>query len=215
MNAVRGPRLIGLHGRKRSGKDTVAGFIRDWAGDNGLDTEVRYFAGYMKQSICQLLKIPPEHIEAFKLDGRIDVQYPHPDKGGQRVQIVMDGREFHQRYGTESHREIFDFDFWVKLLLPDFTPEEVGERGAPHMAWWDEFNRAPVCVIADLRFPNEINRVLELGGDVWLIKRDKVESDGHASEQLYPDLCTHEIDNNGALKETEAQVRRILSPSLS
>lgn len=164
----------------------------------------------MKRSIAALLEIPLEHVDVFKLEGKCEISYPDPDLPGGLKYQVIDGRTWLQNYGTESHRDIFGWDFWIDQLLP--LPTTGRPESLP--AWWTNFNVRPIAIIADVRFENEILRTRELGGDVWLIKRDSVESDGHRSEQLFPELCTHVVDNNGSLDDLRDAVRGILPSSL-
>jgi hypothetical protein len=68
------------------------------------------------------------------------------------------------------------------------------------------------CVaITDLRYPNEAQRVLDLGGEVWEVVRPGLVSDGHASEQTLPrDLVTLTIENDSDVADLQLKVRTLL-----
>jgi len=46
--------LIGINGKKGSGKDTACDFIRTWAADRNMTVERRGFADLLKWSIARL-----------------------------------------------------------------------------------------------------------------------------------------------------------------
>src|SRR5881394_3350138 len=100
--------IIGLNGRMRSGKDTVAHILTK----HFSNIERVAFAGKLKQSAAASLGISVETLEDLKL--REDVY----------IQVVQDPhiidfniRQYLQRYGTEAHRDVFGDDFWVEQVL--------------------------------------------------------------------------------------------------
>lgn len=194
-------KLIGLHGGKGHGKDTVAQFMMDWFAERGELVSVSYFARTMKASLAALLKIPLEQIDDFKLNGMLSVWM---DEEQFEPTVELTGREVLQRYGTESHREFFGYDVWIDLELP---------KGGYPPTWWRNFQKgAAVCVMADLRFPNECARVKDLNGEVWFVNNPNLpKDDEHASEKMLPitaaDLI---IENDKGLSELEAKVFAIL-----
>lgn len=176
-------KLIGIHGYKESGKDTIAGFIEEWAAQRGYSSATRYWATKMKESLAATLGIPIEHIDDFKLTGTVEVKYSTDSSAGITHYHSLTGREVHQKKGTEGGREVFGWDFWIDQLVPP------GE-------WERNFDEADVCIIADCRFENELQRILDCGGTNWIVESDRVQSDGHKSEQLFPELCQRVIPNN-------------------
>jgi hypothetical protein len=203
-----GTRLIGLHGVKRAGKDTAGQFIQEWAHERGLSHCKQGWADAMKLSIGRLFGVPDEHAIDFcdnlKTFGKIRVYVEGPGMGdiGNIHALTVDGREFLKRYGTESHREVFGQDFWLDQLLPFHD-------------WPRLWGHASICIVSDCRFVNEINRIHDLGGQVWLIDRDTGDQDDHISEQIHRHLCDQEIKNNGTLDDLRSAVRELLSPTLS
>lgn len=111
----------------------------------------------------------------------------------------LSGREYLQYYGTESHREIFGQEFWIDALLP--RPRSVGNNS---IELCRRFPNADVIVITDVRFSNEAERILDLGGEVWQIdvedRLGPLAPNAHISECPLPDEClTRTVDNNGDL----------------
>lgn len=171
--------IVGLHGKLGSGKDTVYERMA-----KVLPVTQVSFADKLKDSACSLLKITREEMERYKRDEdgamhQITLTEFHQGGVGRSVtRLTM--REYLQRYGTESHRDIFGQDFWIDQALPlgmDIDPNTV-------------------YAVTDCRFLNEALRIKELGG--LIVRVNGVESDtgAHASEVPLPDhLIDLEIDN--------------------
>ena len=106
----------------------------------------------------------------------------------------MSIREYLQRYGTESHRDVFGTDFWVDMALPLDT---------------DHSDR--LLVVTDVRFPNEVIRVLDLGGVVWKLERETATlHSAHPSEQDLDEWVNVFVDNTGSLDDLRVQVKQLL-----
>lgn len=182
--------LIGLHGQKQSGKDTLCGFLLEWYESLGYAAERRSFAAKLKVSAAQALGLnytveeAEEWADAFKVYGEIrHGALGHTESG------VITGREYLQNYGTQAHREVFGTDFWIDMCVPPH-PEELPEN--------------TLIVITDIRFPNEAQRVRDLGGEVWRVIRpsNENENDSHVSEVPLPDdLIDYVVINDGTLEE--------------
>lgn len=179
--------LIGLHGKARSGKDTACQFILEWAEQEGRTARRDAFADRLKLSAARALGFDGtlEECVAFcnvlKENGQVITVALGENEPPER--LVMTGREFLQRYGTEAHRDVFNTDFWVNAAL----------SGVPALG--------EIRIFTDVRFPNEAARIRALGGEVWHILRPgNTKVDNHASEKPLPvDLIDHTIVNNGTL----------------
>jgi len=186
--------LIGLHGKKRSGKDTAAMLITQWANKNGIEARQDAFARRLKISASRALGFVgkdedcDELCDLLKEDSLIKVSI-----GGNKAWEIS-GREYLQYYGTEAHREVFDVDFWVNTTLGSKFKHE------------DE-----IVIITDVRFANEAEAVHKLDGDVIEIVRGYDNSDTHASEQRIPkDLIDRSIKNNGTIEALRASLNDFL-----
>lgn len=221
-------RLIGLHGRYGSGKDEVFSVLDKDTQDRGELALRRAFADPLKISGLRALGLGSgeyEHSDfialanSIKDSGRVSVSWVD-HKGALRSSVIT-GRELWQLYGTEAHRaddlgHSFGPNFWVDNLLPEpTTPSEYDTADVKVPTWYHSFKEswagfADWAVITDVRFPNEANRILDCGGEVWLIDADTRQGpnkDGHASEvRLDEKLITRTIDNNGPLDELHDHV---------
>lgn len=167
--------LIGLHGKAGSGKDTVYGYIAEWAEENEREARRDAFADRLKISAARALGFKEDEIDwmnLLKQDGaNIVVRLPDNQHGWYDRQEIT-GREYLQYYGTEAHRDVFDSEFWVNAVLPK-------DGGTPVT---DD-----ILVITDVRFPNEAERIRDLGGQIWHILREDSGAGDHASEQPLED----------------------------
>lgn len=193
--------LIGLTGFARSGKDSAANIVLQWAGRVGVNARKQGFADYLKLSLLRLFDPYASMEEAliwadnFKLEGEISLSGPVQAFTGQRPERVISGRTALQRYGTECHREIFDEDFWIDPVLDHYQADQ------------------ELLIVPDIRFPNEAIAVLAHGGVIWCLHRQNAmtESD-HASESGLADhWITEHIGNNGSLLDLEVNVLHRLS----
>lgn len=216
------PVLIGLNGRARSGKDTAAAYIRRCCGGSmqrvgfadKLKLSAAFVFGFDPQSVEEAVDIA----ERIKTSGSVvttwqegfrAAQGTHDSRSFGRVPNIrsktISGRELYQRYGTEAHRDVFGRDFWVDALLP-----QPAHHGGPY-GLQQRFPGIDFIVIVDLRFENEAERVLDLGGYVWRIDADErlgpLPANAHISEQGLPDeLTCLTVDNNRDQAHFESQV---------
>lgn len=179
-----------------AGKDTAYGYIEEYFSDTALRVEHMSFARKLKQSAATLFDIEEDPIvwsDAIKSGGTIYIDWP----GGSEA---FSGREFLQRYGTEAHRNIFGTDFWVDAALPKDT---------------DHYGK--LLVFTDVRFPNEAQRIRDLGGEIWhIVRPSMVNGDDHASEQpLDASLVDRTIINDQTLNHFRSEVFDLLTYGLN
>ena len=171
-------KLIGLIGRARSGKDTVAGYLCR----RHRFTQVA-FADPMK-----------EMLEAAF--GNINF------RDGDREQPIdwlgKSPRQLMQTLGTEWGRNQVHPELWTLLMEHKILREKDLEKAGLNIS----------TVISDVRFHNEADMILKHGGELWQIQRDTTESvNSHVSEQYSWDTYqTKTIDNNGSLEELYLKV---------
>lgn len=191
--------LIGLNGKLKAGKDTTFEVISDLYPF----AERISFAEKLKQSAANSLGMSRELMDELKTHENIHITIAGTTGltsllpsilAGEAAKWSMTMREFLQRYGTEGHREIFGESFWVDMALP---------------ADLDHSDR--LLVVTDMRFPNEIDRVKELGGICVKVKRD-VESkfSSHASEQNVDHLMDYTLDNTKDIDHLYQEVDKMI-----
>lgn len=209
------PKLIGVNGKARSGKNTTADYIQSWCWDKDLTSAQRGFADRLKRSAAHALGIFKDEIEfcnKLKGDyeqGSIEVRMTTKGGGPNQQMVKITGREYLQYYGTEAHRDVFGDNFWVDALLP------LADHMDGTCEWWWNFQTegetADVAIITDVRFDNEAERIQELGGDVWKVEREGSGAGNHASEQDLPmELVDVVIDNNGTLDDLSDSVEVLM-----
>jgi len=185
------PRIIGLSGYARSGKDTVGDYLVE-------------HHGFVKVSFAQ-----PMRDALYAMNPLVWVD----DLGSWRVQDIVDEfgwdgyksslygqeiRELMQRLGTEVGRKMFGEDFWVL---------------AAEGIMMNHLNDGKSVVFTDVRFPNEAEMIEGyFNGQTWRIERaGVVAANDHPSETA---LDTHGfyqlIRNDGSLDELYEKVEEAL-----
>lgn len=180
-------RIIGLTGQARAGKDTVAGMLIEHLADCHVIREG--FADALKLSAARALGFDGslEECIAFcdtlKTSGSVLTTTVH---GTRRVS----GREFLQRYGTESHRDVFGSDFWIEAVV------------------YEGRDDCDVLLVSDVRFENEAERIRSRGGEIWRVTRPALSAtSSHSSEAGLPDrLVDREISNTGTLDDLRRDI---------
>lgn len=162
--------IIGVNGLKGAGKSTVAEYIcSKWGFEHAS------FAAKLKESAAALFGIDPYDWEEMKNDETATVTLAWTRN---KVQIPMSVRQFLQRYGTESHRDVFGVDFWV----------EQGMKGLTYKS---------DVVFADARFQNELATIrYKKGMNIEVVRHNTDTNDTHASEKpAPPELIDHVVYN--------------------
>lgn len=175
-------KLIGLIGKRRSGKDTAADALLPF--------------GYKRLKFADALKAM---INALLWEAGCSVA----DREAMIEGTLKDSptkflcnqtpRWAMQTLGTEWGRKLIDPDIWVKLTLMKAKA------------------RAKV-VITDVRFPNEAWAVRDAGGTLIRIVRPSMNfrSDDHSSETEIENCHPHfTVINNGTIEELQTQILTI------
>lgn len=167
------PQVIGFTGRARSGKDFSAHILRDLYGYRRLA-----FGDMLKKCMRDLNPI-------VTLDGEryaevVDRLGDHESKNIPEVRRLL------QAFGTEVVRNNLGDNMWVEVV------EQQIRR-----AWAADENA--LFTITDVRFPNEVKAVHDLGGIVIRLTRPQAGLTGdhakHASEQHLTNV-DHEVLND-------------------
>jgi len=101
----------------------------------------------------------------------------------------MTAREFMQFLGTDVMRKMYE-PVWVQSCVNKIKREQ-----------------SSLAIIADVRFPNEVDAVTDAGGVVVRLTRGE-RADGHPSETALDDYDFHyNIDNTGSVDALISQVK--------
>lgn len=172
--------IIALAGKAGSGKDTVAKILAEEVLDH---CAVLAFANRLKRMLEVGLEVNLDDMSRAEKEAPVD----HLAGLG-----AITPRHLAQTLGTEWGRAIHP-DLWVYLLAMDV-----------------ETMFAPVVVITDCRFPNEVEFVHKRRGVVWWIERDGIAPvRAHASENsIGPQDCDRTILNLGTLDDLAITVQQ-------
>jgi hypothetical protein len=217
--------IIGISGKIGSGKDTVGEIIQKLCLTNEAPNfEIKKFAGKLKAVGSLLTGIP---IEMFE-----DQEFKKTDLPSEWVYIEngyaarnMTVRDFLQKLGTEAMRDNLHTNVWVNALFSDYKAiERIPEKRMSIMPNW---------IITDMRFPNEMEAVVNRNGITIRVNRtpfrttetelgklsvvNQPEVDKllgiqeHPSEAALDDAeFDYTINNSGTLEDLVKIVRTIL-----
>lgn len=179
--------IILIHGRKRSGKDTLASILKE------LEPSFisKSFAGPLKEITAKSFELSLDTVEYLKNNEDIKIGFRSPQE---KLCTGKSMRNFLQNLGTEAIKPIFGDDVWAQLLIKDYDKSSED------------------LVVPDFRVIEEYNTLVqELGADdIVTIKvtRPEVEESGdlHATEQGLVDFkFDYYIDNDGTLDDLRAE----------
>ncbi len=205
--------IIGINGKIGSGKDTV-GKIIQWLTKPELDGQ---YIGFQTYDDYTLQKLSPFKIKKFAgklkqigsiLSGIDAGMFEDQDfkKLDMAPEWGMTYREFLQKLGTEAMRDGLHTNVWVNALFADYQP--IGWEPEDVSNW----------IITDMRFPNEMEAVVEKNGITIRVVRDYALRGGpedpknlHPSETALDKHTMHyEIINDGTIEDLIEKVREIL-----
>lgn len=178
-------KLIGIAGRKGSGKDTAAKPLVEQAG-----FEVVKMAGGLKaMTLAFMLYCGMAAEEAMRcIEGTdADKNRPLAIFGGKSTRFFM------QKLGTEFGRDMIWKDIWTNAFKLRAT-------------------QFPKVACTDVRFPNEPDLIHDLGGVVVRINNPNSPRgvDDHPSETGIDFLeVDYEIENDGTIEDLQARLRAI------
>ncbi|TXG84663.1 MAG: hypothetical protein E6R13_02880 [Spirochaetes bacterium] len=129
----------------------------------------------------------------------------------------MTVRELLQKLGTEAMREGLHTNVWVNALMADYKPrpnkavaEFLAAEGLSQSMNAGQ-TELPNWIITDMRFPNEMEAIVEKGGITIRVVRTGTVTGTHPSETALDGHTMHyEIINDGTIEDLIEKVREIL-----
>lgn len=192
--------IIGLSGKKQSGKNTAARHIGlEWGLDKGFVTQEFSYADVLKRTCMQLFGLTYE--QCYGTDEQKnsltnirwnDMPVPIPRDifcEAQQYDVWMTGREVLQYFGTNIVRKMFP-DAWVQATLSEI-----------------ESCRPNIALVTDVRFPNEVLGIQRVGGKVLRLTRNPHPGDSHESETALDNYTGFDyvLDNSSMNIEQQRQ----------
>ncbi len=189
--------VIGISGKKRAGKDTVAQMIKEKALASGFTVVRRALADLLKEECAKAIAEEADH---YDLSYENILKEMNTDGVKERYRLLL------QWWGTEFRRQMCSEDYWVRamrLWIECHTvSDEMTQPGYP--------SPKQMILIPDIRFPNEVEMVKQLGGLVLRIQRPMTdfEAGNHPSECALDNFKDWDgiIKNGGNLETLQRQV---------
>lgn len=173
--------------RKRVGKDTAARFLRSEIRikRHGSDIQTHGFADKLKDICYQLYSWaglqPGDHYEEPEHNHEKDVVLPLIGKSPRQIWIDV---------GNGIRERVYR-DTWLDYLLHNI--------------------KCDICIIKDMRFPNEAEKILEKGGFVYKIERDSIVQDIDGADDPLEGfmMWSGVLKNNGTLQELNGTICKL------
>ena len=145
-------KIIGISGKKGSGKDTFAKFLQNQLElSTCKSVRIDSFAANLKYC-CALISGQPDYLF-----------YNQDMKDRKAGFLNFTNRELMQKFGDLTRS--LDKDIWVKSLFNKYLD-----------------NPPEYLIISDVRFKNEAEHIKKLDGILIRIESDRVKEDNHISE---------------------------------
>ena len=187
------PYIIGISGKKQSGKNTLCNSLEEYIKVKyGMSCKIYSFADALKENVCMKTmgltyeqcygsdeqknsltiykweNLPRE----IRHDNKLGCEYA---PNGEICEYIlptgfMTAREILQIVGTDIFRKYFDDSIWVNATFRNIFKENF-----------------EVALISDVRFPSEIEGVINKEGNVIRLLRNVCKADSHESETVLDD----------------------------
>lgn len=187
--------IIGLCGKKQHGKNTVARILTEEFGF----VELAFADGVRKlaEATDPLVDIRPLGT------GCSTARYSEvlANYGYEQAKQLPDVRRLLQRIGTEGGRQVLGPDVWVNALSVALGKLDTNSNVA----------------VTDVRFPNEAEFILNIGGALVRVERPGMpdDADTHESERHALTMpASSVIENKGTIDDLRAQVRQLYAASV-
>lgn len=184
--------IVLIHGRKRSGKDTFAGILKELKPELAIYS----FAQPLKEITAKSFGITLKVLDELKNDESIKIGFRSPNA---KMCTGNSVRNFLQNLGTEAMKPIFGNDVWADLAIKHYNtlPQD------------------SVMVIPDFRVPEEYEAIKALGLPIMSVKIDRecveVSGDTHITENSLVDFeFDFIVDNNGTLDDLRTEAVELL-----
>jgi len=186
--------IIGVHGFKQSGKDTLGKYLIDHHGFSRLA-----FADKVKESLKVIFNVRHEQLYGEDKDKNTLTQARWEDFEGIKKENKADeeflsARELMQTFATEVCRSKIP-NIWVNYL---------------------DLEGSDRIVVTDVRFENEAQFIKDNGGIIIKVDRPGAEGENHASEIALPrEMCNYIIENNGTVEDLHQKAEAVMQDILA
>ena len=200
--------IIGLHGKKRAGKDTFASFLAEHLKDKKVVRTA--FANPLKQMLTDI-----SGVDFFSEEDKETNQVFTINMGKFRVitGLVLDEKDFHPidkfaRMGVFNDLYIYS----SKRKLMQFFGTDICRKCKGDLYWVVKLQipDADVLIVTDVRFQTEADKIKSLGGILVEIINPLIEStDTHSSENAAL-TSDWEVYNSGSLNDLDYAAYRFV-----
>lgn len=207
--------IIGISGRKQSGKSTIGNIINDLTNNK---FKIIQFANPIKQFITEILGCTREQLENDKFKNtELDEEWTNSYDAVYYTNLkyeTLTPRKLMQLIGTDMGRVIHP-NIWINATMREYKCTRLDTHSIPGSCIF------PNWIITDVRFENEIKAIENRGGFIIRVNRRlglpdeemarRIQDSLHPSEtSLDNHTFKYTITNNGTIEELINNVKEIL-----
>ena len=201
--------VIGLQGKKRSGKDTFANFLIKHLKDKKVARTA--FANPLKEMLSDI-----SGVDFFSEENKeTDMVFMlNMVKFQEYTNLLLDVSVFYQ-LDKFARLEGFGtlYIYTSKRKLMQFFGTDICRKYKGDLYWVNKLEApsdADVLIVTDVRFQTEVDKIKSLGGIIVEIKNPLIESsDSHSSENAVLPF-DWEVYNSGTLNDLEGAAYRFI-----
>lgn len=192
--------IIGIHGKLRSGKDTVARLLSEKFIELGFKTRKRAFADSLREVVEKIICVERKFVDDSYSTQSLD--FTEEQKNTYIPEFDLTIGQMLQHLGTETMRDHFNINVWVNSLwlnIKDIYENEI-------------------VIVTDVRFINEVKFLRDTGcilinveGKPTTQTDESTRDKNHSSETSLDSFNEYDfvIKNDGTLDELKNKINFI------
>ena len=192
------PKLIGLGGKLRSGKDAFADYLVE-------------HHGYVKMGMSDVL-----HESALAMNPVISAGIEYDETSFEPYLETLTYRAATEKHGYVAAKELFpEYRAFLQRMGTEFGRNILGEHiwvGLTMSRILDQFGQGNDVVVTGIRFPNELDMIRDIGGrSIWINRPGLATAEAHAQHASETGVTAEDFDivvqNDGDLDELYAKAK--------
>ena len=196
--------IIGITGKKFSGKDTIANFIKDYFNEINEKYVILHFADFLKECASNVFNI---NIDTFNDPTLKELNFSNPiyiDDKIEQLNVFLNLKLNEHQLSATNPRQLLQFigTEYVKEIQPNYWLDVVFKK-------INSLTDIQGVIIPDVRFIEESKAIIDNKGTVIKVKRSSnVQNDIHTSEtQKIPYNMV--MQNDGTIEVLKTTVKNM------
>lgn len=199
--------IIGLHGKKRSGKDTCANFIKKYKG-----YDIYSLANPIKEAISYATELSIDDLNGVNIDRDnyfIEISLNQFHNMLYYLHMNYESLSLHELITAFSIVEKSDRIYSIRKLM-QYLGTDVMVNVRTNYWLSNLINLTKNTIVSDIRQLHEIDFIRKCGKMIFINKDTRLYDDHITERGLIPNDGEIILDNNGTLEDLELNIKKIL-----